>query len=194
MFAGYRLLATAGVLLDNMAVSAPPEGMVAGYEPDEQGSWQARVADYRAGGVEAEAEPAMMTEETGTEETGTEAMEPAVVVDEGALDEMTEEGTEAAAEEPAEDTIVWEEAPGETAGEAGPAAEDTIVWEEAPGETASEAEPTLEETVAPAAGGTPGEADTAAAEAPSEGFEDTEGEVSDDELLSLSFNPVWTLE
>jgi adhesin transport system outer membrane protein len=159
LFAGYRLLATAGTLLNNMGVSRPSASMVAGYVPK-------KPAEESAPAYAAE-EPSPEESVTGMEEVepataydeGAEPVEPAVVVDETVLEE---------------DTVAEEE----PMAEAQPMVEEEVMVEE---ETTAEAETMVEpKPEGPAA--------------PTEGFKQAKGEVTDDTLLSLNFSPLWSLD
>jgi adhesin transport system outer membrane protein len=133
IFAGYRLMATAGTLLDNLAVSRPAEALVAGYDPELAAEPPQEYAGEETPAEAEEVQPEMVYEE---------GAEPAVVVDETVLEE---------------ETVATEETTG--------VEEEEVV----------EAKPEVPD-------------------APTEGFKEAEGEVSDDTLLSLNFNPLWSLE
>jgi adhesin transport system outer membrane protein len=154
LFAGYRLLAAQGRLLNTLGVNHRPE------------SNPAMVSTMAEEPKMAEAVPEAAPEAVPAEgATATDGQAPAAAPEGQAGDETA---TPAA---PAADTA-------EGAGEPAPAA-----TEAAP---AAEAAPSAE--AAPAA-------PVESAQAPTEGFKDAAAEnVSDQSLMSLSFNPMWSVQ
>ena len=145
IFAGYRILATGGLLLENMGISPPPESVVAGVDIPETNIDDVALA-YGSFDEEISEQPAIAE---------AEGIEPAAGAEEGAVEGEPAAGVEEGAVE------------GETvAGIEEGAAEGEMV-----------------------AG-----ADMAVPDAPTEGFKEAEGEVADDTLLSLNFNPLWSLD